>query len=229
VASVARQLAALRTFLRFLYHTQRLDRDPTSDILAPKKWNRLPDTLNIRQMQNLLEAPTLDDEFAERDIALLELLYATGLRASEVCGLRIDEVNLRVGVLRCMGKGGKERIVPIGRTAVDALDSYLAKLRPRLHRPRSGAYVFLSRTGRPLTRGSVWELIKKYAVRAGLRDKVTPHTMRHSFATHLLQGGADLRIVQELLGHASVTTTQIYTHVDRSRLKAVHQRYHPRQ
>jgi integrase/recombinase XerD len=229
VASIARQLACLRRFLRFLYDTHRLAVDPTVNVEAPKKWSRLPDCLNVRQVRDLLEAPQPHEDLAQRDLAILELLYATGLRAAELCSLRLEDLNLPVGFLRCNGKGGKERIVPIGRPAVEALDLYLQRERPALARPISGHHVFLSRTGRPMQRGTVWEIITKYARRAGLPDTVSPHTLRHTFASHLLQGGADLRVVQELLGHASVVTTQIYTHVDRARLKSIHQRFHPRQ
>jgi integrase/recombinase XerD len=229
VASVARQLACIRRFLRFLHQTHRLDDDPALSVEAPKRWSHLPICLNIRQTRDLLEAPQPHEELALRDIAMLELLYATGLRASELCDLRMEDLHVPLGFLRCLGKGGRERIVPIGRPAVEALEGYLHHLRPGLVSAHTEGQVFLSRTGRPLQRGTVWELVTKYARRAGLSRRTSPHTLRHTFASHLLQGGADLRIVQELLGHASVVTTQVYTHVDRSRLKAIHQRFHPRQ
>jgi integrase/recombinase XerD len=177
----------------------------------------------------LLNAPEPADEYYLRDRALLELLYATGIRVSEAVGLARSQLNLEVGYLRCIGKGGKERIVPIGSSALRASTAYLERLRPSLVRAHTGDAVFLSRTGRPLDRSSMWRLVRKYASAAGLEGQVTPHTLRHCFATHLLGGGADLRIVQELLGHADVSTTQVYLHVDEARLKEVHRRYHPRQ
>lgn len=229
VASIGRHLASLRRFLRFLFDTHRLDHDPTINIESPRKWSRLPDSLNLRQVRDLLESPQPAEELALRDLALLELLYATGMRAAEVCSLHLEDLKLQVGFLRCRGKGGKQRVVPLGRPAAEALGLYLQRQRPELARPCSGSYVFVTRTGRPMRRGTVWELVIKYAQRAGLAGKVSPHTLRHTFASHLLQGGADLRVVQELLGHASVVTTQVYTHVDRARLKSIHQRFHPRQ
>ncbi|MFH0981794.1 MAG: site-specific tyrosine recombinase XerD [Planctomycetota bacterium] len=229
VASIARRLSAIKMFLRHLFAQKALERDVASLIEAPKKWRYLPRALHYPQIDALVHAPDASDEFYLRDRALLELLYATGMRVSEVSDLTLDQVNVEVGYLRCIGKGNKERIVPIGREALRALHGYLRKLRPTLIRPRSGGFVFLSRTGRKLDRTSIWRLVRKHAQAAGLPDHLSPHTLRHSFATHLLAGGADLRIVQELLGHADVATTQIYLHVDSSRLKEVHQRCHPRQ
>lgn len=228
VASIARHVAAIRVFLRHLHAEGILPRDLASLLESPKKWHTLPQTVQQDQIANLLAAPDPADEFYMRDRALLELLYATGIRVSEAIGIDLGDTNLKVGYLRCLGKGRKERIVPIGRSAIGAVNDYLKFLRPALVSSHSRDAVFLSRTGRRLDRTSVWRLVRKYATAAGLGDKVTPHTLRHCFATHLLAGGADLRIVQELLGHADIQTTQVYLHVDESRLKEVHRQYHPR-
>ena len=168
-------------------------------------------------------------EVVLRERAILELLYATGIRVSELTGLTLDNINLDIAYVRVFGKGRKERVVPVGQTALEAIEAYLADLRPKLVTAKSRNALFLSRTGRPLDRTNVWRMVDKYARLTGLDGKTSPHTLRHSFATHLLEGGADLRVVQELLGHADVSTTQIYTHVDKSRLKSIHQKYHPRQ
>ena len=229
VASIARRLSSVKMFLRQRYAENLLKRDVASLIEAPKKWRYLPATLHYQKVDALLNAPDASDEFYLRDRALLELLYATGMRVSEVSDLTVEQLNLDIGYLRCIGKGNKERITPIGRTALDALGRYLSRLRPTLVRPHSRSFVFLSRTGRKFDRTSMWRLVRKYAQAAGIETHVSPHTLRHCFATHLLAGGADLRIVQELLGHADVSTTQVYLHVDSTRLKEVHQRCHPRQ
>lgn len=229
VSSIARHLAAIKMLLRFLFAEKEVRQDVATLIESPKKWRYLPDTLHYREVDALLAAPDEGAEFYARDKAILELLYATGLRVSELVGLQLDSVNHNVGYVRVLGKGRKERIVPLGRPALAALNRYLTRLRPQLASRHSGDALFLSRTGRPIERSAVWRLVRKNARGAGITKNVSPHTLRHSFATHLLQGGADLRIVQELLGHADVATTQIYTHVDESRLKSVHQRYHPRQ
>ncbi len=228
LASVARQLASLKMFLRHLLAEGRIQRDLASLLETPRKWRNLPKTLRYEQVDALLAAPDPSDDLWLRDRAILETLYATGMRVSELTGLTVQHVNLDVGYLRCFGKGSKERIIPIGSSALQALREYLTHLRPGLLRDVSLDAVFLSRSGRPLDRTNVWRLIRKYAEHVGLKD-VSPHTIRHCFATHLLAGGADLRVVQELLGHSDISTTQIYTHVDSSRLKQVHQQCHPRQ
>jgi integrase/recombinase XerD len=228
VASIARHLASLKMLLRHAHAQGDLKRDLASLIESPRKWRNLPRTVHYRQIDALLSAPEPGDDLWLRDRAILELLYATGMRVSELTQLSLGQVNTEVGYLRCFGKGGKERIIPIGMSALNALREYLDGLRPTQQRRTLHDAVFLSRSGRPMDRTNVWRLVRKYAVQVGLKD-VSPHTLRHCFATHLLAGGADLRIVQELLGHADVATTQIYTHVDSSRLKYVHQRYHPRQ
>lgn len=229
VASIARHLAAIKMFLRYLFSEKQLRRDVASLIESPKKWRNLPDTLHKLDVERLLLAPDEAGEYYLRDKALLELLYATGMRVSELVDLTHERLNLRVGYVRVIGKGRKERIIPVGALALAALRDYLEVLRPQLAGYHSGEHVFLSRTGRPLDRSAIWRIVRKCARDAGIHKHVSPHTLRHCFATHLLQGGADLRVVQELLGHADVATTQIYTHVDTERLKSVHARFHPRQ
>ncbi len=228
VASIARRVAAIRVFLRFLRSEGQLKRDLATLLELPKKWKTIPNTIHQPEVEALLASPDPADDLYLRDRALLELLYATGMRVSEAVGLDCAQVNLKVGYLRCLGKGSKERIIPIGRAALGAVDQYLGQLRPTLSGPHSKGALFLSRTGRRLDRTNMWRLVRKYASHAGLNGKVSPHTLRHCFATHLLAGGADLRIVQELLGHADVGTTQVYLHVDEARLKEVHRLYHPR-
>lgn len=226
--SAKRALVAIRMFLRFA-KLRRLIEDDGSEVLdTPKTWQRLPIVCNKQQVLRLLEAPSAEEPFYLRDKALLELLYATGVRASELAGLKTTDVNLDIGYLRCFGKGNKERVVPVGRIAIAATRAYLRDLRPKLAKPQSQAFLLLSRTGRPLSRIEIWRLVKKYAVRAGMPRNVTVHTLRHCFATHLLSGGADLRSVQEMLGHVDIGTTQIYTHVDHERLRQIHKRFHPR-
>ena len=228
VSSIARHFASIKVFLRHLYAERALRNDVTALMESPKRWRTIPNTVRYEQVEALLNAPDPADDFYLRDRALLELLYATGMRASEVVDLSLEQVNLRLGYVRCIGKGRKERIVPIGRYAIDAVEEYLEILRPRLLGDRHTKALFLSRTGRPLDRTNIWRLVRKYARMAGIEGTLSPHTLRHCFATHLLAGGADLRIVQELLGHADLTTTQVYTHVDEAQLKHVHSKYHPR-
>jgi integrase/recombinase XerD len=227
-ASVARHLVALKMFYRFLRLEERTAESTVDLLSSPTLWERIPQVLSPEGVTRLLDAPQPADRFFQRDRALLETLYATGSRASEVVGLRTADLHLDAGFCKCFGKGSKQRIVPLGRPAVNALRAYLEQLRPRLARSADVPWVFVSRGGRALTREMLWVLVKKYVRRAGLNAKVSPHTLRHSFATHLLAGGADLRTVQELLGHASIRTTQQYTHVDRDRLRAIHRQFHPR-
>jgi len=234
-ASIARHLVSLKMFYRFLRLEERGDAAAVDLLGSPKLWERVPGVLSPQGVEELLKAPNPGDRFFLRDRAMLETLYATGCRASEVVGLQIADVYLDAAFCRCFGKGSKQRVVPLGRPAVAALRSYLAVGLPGLdvasdedHVTVTRTRVFTSKTGRPLTRIHLWSLVKKYCKRAGLPNSVSPHTLRHSFATHLLSGGADLRTVQELLGHASIQTTQLYTHVDRDRLKAIHRQFHPR-
>lgn len=223
--SVARRLVAVKLFHRFLAREGRLREDVTSILESPRLWKKLPQFLTLPEMEKLLAIPKPKDTSGIRDRALLELLYATGMRVSEVTGLRMEDVNLESAFLKCRGKGEKERIVPLGKVAIDFLRIYFEKVRRKLP---SSAFVFVGRNVKPLTRQRIWQLIRKYARQAGIQKKITPHTFRHSFATHLLERGADLRIVQELLGHADIATTQIYTHVSRDHLKSIHSRFHPR-
>jgi integrase/recombinase XerD len=229
VSTIAQHVAAIRMFLRFLHAEGDLRQDLTTLIESPKRWRAIPKSLHEKQVDALLNAPEASEEFYLRDRALLELLYATGIRVSEAVELTCSQVNVKVGYLRCIGKGNKERVIPIGTSAVRALRTYIQRQRPGLAGPRARDALFLSRTGRPLDRTNVWRLVRKYAACVGLEDRMSPHTLRHCFATHMLAGGADLRIVQELLGHADVSTTQVYLHVDEARLKQVHKLYHPRQ
>jgi integrase/recombinase XerD len=236
--SIARHLVAMKMFYRFLRLEERADAAAVDLLGSPKLWERIPQVLPPLAVEELLKAPQPGDRFYLRDRALLETLYATGCRASEVAGLRLADLYLDAAFCRCLGKGSKQRVVPLGRPAISALRDYLAE-KPRLHKnlasggqaeksdPAADVPVFCSKSGRALTRIHLWSLVKKYCKRAGLPHTVSPHTLRHSFATHMLAGGADLRTVQELLGHASIQTTQHYTHVDRDRLKALHRQFHP--
>jgi integrase/recombinase XerD len=227
--SAARHLIALKMFYRFLRLEERAEPSAIELLSAPALWERIPQVLSPESVEKLLAAPLATDRFFLRDRALLETLYATGSRASEVVGLKLNDLYLDSAFCKCLGKGSKQRVVPLGRPALAALRAYLTDSRPRLVRAvPDSPWVFVSRGGRGLTREMLWILVKKYASRAGLNAKVSPHTLRHSFATHLLAGGADLRTVQELLGHANIRTTQHYTHVDRNRLKSIHHKFHPR-
>jgi len=225
--SIARALVATKVFYRFLYREGLMEKDVTSVMDSPRLWRRLPSVLSVEEVDDLLGAPS-QRRLGIRDRAILEVLYATGARVSEVAGLQMDSINFEFGYLRCMGKGSKERIVPVGRRALAATERYVRQVRPRLVGASPTQALFLSRRGAPLGRESIWRLVKKYALRAGIGKNISPHTLRHSFATHLLHAGADLRAVQEMLGHADIATTQLYTHVDGDRLKAVHKPYHPR-
>jgi len=227
-SSTKRALAAIRMFLRFAKLTGLVKDDLGTVIEGQKIWQKLPVICSKQQVFNLLNAPLPSEPFYLRDKAMLELLYATGVRAGELAGLRTGDLNLDIGYLRCMGKGNKERVIPVGKTAIAATVEYLNDLRPKLAKPQSSDFLLLSRTGRPMSRIEIWRLIKKYAARARMHRNLTVHTLRHCFATHLLAGGADLRSVQEMLGHVNIATTQIYTHVDRERLRQIHRKFHPR-
>jgi integrase/recombinase XerD len=227
-ATIRREVSAIRTYYAFLMGDGRVSADPSDRLETPRRGRVLPDTLAVREVEALLSAPNLDEPLAWRDRALLELGYGAGLRVSELCGLTTTDLLLTENLVRVFGKGGKERMVPIGRTVIGAVSVYLHQLRPELDRGRSGGRVLLNARGRPLSRVGAWGIVKRAAHRAGIRKWVTPHTLRHSFATHLLEGGADLRAVQEMLGHADLSTTQIYTHVDREYLRSVHKQFHPR-
>jgi integrase/recombinase XerD len=229
-SSIARHLVSLKLLLRYL-QLEGILKDNIAELLGSQKlWQRVPSVLSPEQIDALLTAPTARDRSWRRDRALLEMLYATGCRASEVSNLRLGDLHLEEKYCRCIGKGSKERIVPLGQRAIDAIRDYMTHERPELvaKQPDGPSWLFLTRRGLRFCRVRIWGLIKHYAPKAGVPSKISPHTLRHSFATHLLAGGADLRQVQELLGHASIATTQIYTHVDQSRLKKVHQQFHPR-
>lgn len=228
-SSIARNLAAIKVFYRFLLRERILKADPSGLLESPKLWKKIPDVLSIEEVEDLLRACDLHQMQGVRDRAILELMYATGLRVSEAVNLKVQDVNFDAGFLRCIGKGSKERIVPLGREAVISVKRYLEKARPKLAKNAGDdSILFLSRLGKRISRQSFWKLIKYYARRARLKKELMPHTLRHSFATHLLSRGADLRSVQEMLGHADISTTQIYTHIDKNRLKLIHKTYHPR-
>lgn len=242
-STLARRVVALRMWLRWLHLTHQIPHDLTSLVELPKRWQRLPLTLNLDRTTELVTSPDPDHPLGLRDRAMLELFYACGLRVSELCELHEGAINLAAGYVRCMGKGRKERVTPIGSKACDALEAYLEHLRPKLvdegvqrgrwktpltKAVRATLPLFLTRTGGPVDRTAVWRVVRREATRRGIPGKVSPHTLRHSFATHLLEGGADLRVVQELLGHADIGTTEIYTHVQMKRLKEIHARFHPR-
>lgn len=225
--TVARRYAALRVFLKFLEGEGHDVAALLQQIERPKPEASLPKILNRAQVNQLIAAPDPKSMLFARDVAILELLYASGLRASELCDLKVRDANLQVGCLRVLGKGMKERIVPMGRAAREAIERYLLECRPKLQRAHNER-LFISRTGKALDRVALWMLVEKYGRKSGLLKSISPHVLRHCFASHLLGGGADLRVVQELLGHSDIATTQIYTHVDQARLKSIHEKYHPR-
>jgi integrase/recombinase XerD len=227
-SSIRRNVSAVRTYFRFLLSDGIVTRDPSERLETPKRWRTLPDVLTVEEISRLLAAPTLDDPLAFRDRAMLELAYGAGLRVSEWITIGIRDLLLEDKLIRVFGKGSKERLVPIGRSAIGAVATYIRELRPRLEKGGGKGVLFLNARGEPLTRMGSWKILRRYVERAGIQKAVSPHTLRHSFATHLLEGGADLRAVQEMLGHADISTTQIYTHVDREYLRQVHKQYHPR-
>ncbi len=226
--SVARQLVTLRNFFRFLLQEGAVRHDPVEHIESPRVWKRLPKYLSLEEVERLLAVDKAEQPLELRDRAMLEVLYATGLRVSELVSLKVSDLQLEAGLVRCLGKGSKERVVPLGRKAQAALEDYLRRGRPLLIARRPSPYLFVSRRGGRMTRQNFWHLLRQRARAAGLRAPLTPHTLRHSFATHLLERGADLRAVQLLLGHADISTTQIYTHVAQERLRQVYRARHPR-
>ena len=227
-SSIKLIVVALKIFFRFGTAQGFVAKDPTDSLVLPRIERYLPETLNELQVEELLDAVDEKAQLGLRDRAMLELLYASGLRISELAGVRLENLNLEEGVVRVTGKGNKTRLVPVGRKACAAITAYLERERPQLVKPRSGSEVFLSIRGKRLTTVRIWQIVKAVARRSGLDANVYPHLLRHSFATHLLGNGADLRIIQEMLGHADISTTQVYTHVDQQRLKAVHHKFHPR-
>ena len=227
-ATIRRQISAIRTYYRFLVGEGHATRDPSERLESPKQWRTLPTVLTVAEVGRLLAAPNTDEPLAMRDRALLEFAYATGARVSEVVAMKPQDLLYEDGLARILGKGAKQRIVPVGRRALGAVALYAREIRPRFDRGKTRGVLFLNARGTPLSRVGAWMVIKRAAKLAGLTKRVTPHTLRHSFATHLLEGGADLRAVQEMLGHADLATTQLYTHVDRDYLRSVHRQYHPR-
>ncbi|MHB9095598.1 MAG: site-specific tyrosine recombinase XerD, partial [Eubacteriales bacterium] len=227
-ATVSRHLAALKSFYHFLLKEKYIEKDPTANLESPKLEKKLPRVLAVTEVETLLSQPKGSEPTGLRDKAMLELLYATGIRVTELIQLDVNHINVDMGYIRCFGKGSKERIVPVGSFARRCVDEYLLKGRARLVKTKSEQALFVNQHGRRLTRQGFWKIIKKYAKRAGIAKEITPHTLRHSFATHLLENGADLRSVQEMLGHADITTTQIYTHLTKGRLREVYAKSHPR-
>lgn len=227
-SSIRRSLSAIRGYFGFLIEEEALQVDPSERLAAPKTGRPLPDVLSVQEVQAILDAPNPDHPLYWRDKALLEVLYATGMRVSEAVELRLVDLDPDEGLCTVFGKGSKERLVPLGGPARRALNRYIREVRPGLDQGKGEGRVFLNFRGAPISRAAIWDMVKKYADRAGIRGTVSPHTFRHSFATHLLEGGADLVAVQELLGHADISTTQIYTHVDREYLREVHRTFHPR-
>jgi integrase/recombinase XerD len=226
--SVARHLVTIRHFFRFAFTEGLVKEDPAINIQSPKFRQALPEFLSLEEVDRLLAQPDTNTTGGLRDKAMIELLYSTGLRVSELCGLKTADLQTEVGCLRCIGKGNKERLVPVGRRALETVQEYLKKSRPEILGERMSPYLFASRTGKPMNRIMFWKLLGAYGRKAGLRKTLSPHMLRHSFATHLLDRGADLRSVQMMLGHADIATTQIYTHVVEERLKQVYKAHHPR-
>jgi len=226
--SISRRLAAIRMFHRFLSRERVLKDDPTTLIDSPKLWKKVPDTLSLNEVEALISQPDPRLRQGARDKAILETLYATGMRVSECTDLKSNGVNLDIGFLRCIGKGNKERVIPLGKKAIHSINRYLEFSRPYLLKNKTSEFLFVNRSGNKLSRQSIWKLIKQYAKEAKIKKPIKVHTLRHSFATHLLERGADLRSVQEMLGHSNISTTQIYTHIDKDRLKTIHKMFHPR-
>lgn len=226
--TINRNLVSVRRCFKFLRQENFIASNPTDDVEGPRTWRKIPEVLSIREVDQLLAVPSGDAPLSIRDAAMLELLYATGLRISELVGLTLNSLNLQVGIVKAYGKGRKERIVPVSDTAMDRLRIYLDKSRGRLLGEGTSDALFLNRRGKSMSRQGFWKILKGYAIKAGIRKNISPHKLRHSFATHLLERGADLRSVQMMLGHADISTTQIYTHVNKARLKEIHEKFHPR-
>lgn len=226
--SIGRSLSAIKMFHRFLVRERFSKEDPTNLVDSPKLWKTIPDALTLNEMEDMIKAATGRGWQVIRDKAILELFYASGMRVSELVNLKLENVNLEIGYIRCIGKGSKERIIPIGKSAQAAVEKYISQSRVKLLKDNANQTLFLSRLGKKISRQSVWKIIKFYAKKANIKKEIKPHTLRHTFATHLLEFGADLRSVQEMLGHSDISTTQIYTHIDRERLKSIHKQFHPR-
>jgi integrase/recombinase XerD len=228
IRSRARHLVTIRGLYRFAVEEKVLKKDPARLVELPKSGVKLPDVLSLPEIQSLLDAPDPATPKGLRDAAMLELLYAAGLRVSELITVKVSQLNLEAGFVRVFGKGDKERVVPIGSHAIEKIRTYTEQARPTLLKGGTSTYLFVARAGKPMTRQGFWKLLKRYGALAGIEKKITPHSLRHSFASHLLEGGADLRAVQMMLGHVDISTTQIYTHVARDHLKKMHEKYHPR-
>lgn len=228
INSITRCIVAIRMLYKFFLSEGRLQMNPFTVIDSPKLWKRLPEVIPVHKIDDLLSVPNPKMKLGMRNKAILELMYATGARVSEVVAIQMDWINLEYSYVKCRGKGSKERIVPLGTKAIEAIQTYVKISRPKIKNSQESTYLFLSKTGKPLRRENVWVIVKNCALKAGIHGHISPHKLRHSFATHLLENGADLRSVQEMLGHVNVSTTQIYTHVSKHHLKAIHRQYHPR-
>lgn len=227
--SISRSLVTIKMLYKYMIMESKISVNPMSSVNTLKLQKHLPEVLHYKAVEEILQAPDCNDKLGMRDKAILELMYATGARVSEVASIKVNWINFDYGYIRCQGKGSRQRIVPIGTEASKSIRKYLQEVRPFLVKIEGDEpLLFLSRTGKKLRRENIWSVVKKYAIKAGIRSNVSPHTLRHSFATHLLEGGADLRSVQEMLGHSNIATTQIYTHIDRKYLKSIHQKFHPR-
>ncbi len=227
--SISRSLVTIKMLYKYMIMEGKISANPMSSVNTLKLQKHLPEVLHYKTVEEILRAPDCNDKLGIRDKAILELMYATGARVSEVASIKVSWINFDYGYIRCQGKGSKQRIVPMGAEASKSIRRYLQEVRPLLVKMEAGEpLLFLSRTGKKLRRENIWSIVKKYAIKAGIRSNISPHTLRHSFATHLLEGGADLRSVQEMLGHSNISTTQIYTHIDRKYLKSIHQKFHPR-
>jgi integrase/recombinase XerD len=228
INSITRALVSIRMLYKFLLLEEKAKKNPFATMDSAKLWKKLPEIVSVKKIDELLSVPDTQTTLGMRNKAILELMYATGARVSEVAAVQLDWVNLEYGYIRCRGKGSKERIVPLGAKAVGSVQNYLQRARPKIKNSQNSAYLFLSKAGKPLRRENIWVIVKNCSLKAGIQEHISPHSLRHSFATHLLENGADLRSVQEMLGHVNVATTQIYTHVSKQHLKAVHQQFHPR-
>lgn len=226
--TVNRNLASIRSFCHFLLKEGLIEENPAIELESPRTEKKLPSVLSFNDVELLLNQPDLTSFTGKRDKAMLELLYATGIRVSELVSLDLNSVNIKMGFLRCDGKGNKERMIPLGSMSIKSMEDYLQKSRPKLIKLKDERALFINQHGKRLTRQGFWKILKKYALKAGIQEIITPHTLRHSFATHLLENGADLRSVQEMLGHADISTTQIYTHISRKRIKEIYRQTHPR-
>jgi integrase/recombinase XerD len=228
INSITRALVSIRMLYKFLLSEGKLQKNPLASVDSPKLWKKLPEVFPPYKIDKLLSVPNIKTKLGIRNKAILEVLYATGARVSEVAAIHIDWINLEYGYVKCRGKGSKERIVPVGTKAIEAIKTYISFARPKIKNCHDSTYLFLSKSGKPLRRENIWVIVKNCATKAGIHEHISPHKLRHSFATHLLENGADLRSVQEMLGHINISTTQIYTHVSKQYLKTIHQQFHPR-